>query len=296
MKLEHLFEKSAVIKKTGFAVLQTALSTETPDNMQLHGAEACLLMSMSEMIRQQTGLSIDRYKLVQDLNGEMPSNMDTWYVSRKYHHIDEIIKQLMTKGAKLYNSRERARFNLKLHVIKSVADMKACIDDGISIVCCWQNTSNVNDLMDVASKGDFRRMADQVVKDGMTLDQFKKHVEDLKGESYRSIVKSMDDAQVFMLAQGIVPYVKSDDPSSSYHGVLAVGYDHSHDHDVFIIKDIRDKYLRSGMIKMEAKYFEELLGGATDEFFKAVIGIEAERISAPPKKKSAEKPAKVEEL
>src|ERR1035437_3245309 len=256
MKLDDiLLERSAVIKKDGFAILQTALNNELPDNLYTNGVEACLLHSFSEAIRQQTGERLDRLSLVIDLHDRHEMEKG-WAggITRKHHDLNELIKHITTTGVKLKGSDERVKFNIKLHLIKSINDVKKLIHQGISLIVVWQNTFWTMDSMEVREEKRFMEYFKP--KDLESLLSFQKKYKSF--ESIRSIFDlDFKESDLWDLARGIIPYKKKQQTYSSYHGVLLVGYD---DQDkVFILKDIKTKYLMKGMCKLPCQYVEDML-------------------------------------
>lgn len=272
MKLNTLFERSAVIKKDGFSILQTALNNELPDNMNTKGVEACLLHSFSEAIRQQTGERLDRLSLVNELND--PHEMKHHWSGgvKKHHDLNELIKHITTTGVLLKGGSDRVKFNIKLHIPKNVTNVKKFIDDGISMILAWQNTDWSSDVYSAMEYKKFMNFFS--TSDLESLEAFKKKF-DVYKEDNRLYEDDFTDEDYWCVARGIMPYKKKQRTVSSYHGVLLVGYD---DQDkVFILKDIRDKYLMKGLCKIPIQYVADMLKGHSD-FVKTVIGIEAEKI------------------
>lgn len=273
MKLDDLFERSAVIKKDGFAILQTALNNELPDNLYTNGVEACLLHSFSEAIRQQTGERLDRLSLVTELGKE--HSMDKRWIggtTRKHHDLNELIKHITTTGVLLKGSDERVKFNVKLYFPKKVDDVKKFIHEGISMILAWQNTDWSSDVYSTMEWNKFMNFFDK--KDLENFETFKKKFKVFK-ENTTLYEEGFTDKDYYDVVRGIMPYKKKQRTVSSYHGVLLVGYDDKD--DVFILKDIRDKYLMKGLCKIPYQYVADMLKGHSD-FVKTVIGIEAEKI------------------
>lgn len=278
MKLKDLLlEKSAVIKKDGFAVLQTALAQELPHKvMDTQGAQACLLHSFSEAIRQQTGYTLDRLTLLRDLDDyHEKQEMGTWYRPKKYHDLNELIKHITTTGVVMAGkSKVRHKFKITLHIPKSLHEVKELTLQGISGILAWENNDFITDASDLLESNNFRDYFEK--SDLVSKEKFA-----LKLKIYRNDDDNYDETgdysvdHLYDIIRGIYPYEPKAKGVNSYHAVLLVGYEDAE--DVFIFKDIRKKYLLDGMAKLPYRYVKDFLNSGSN-FVKAVVGLEAEKL------------------
>lgn len=288
-----LFELSAVIKNDGLTLLQTALNFESPRNMDLKGAMACLLQAVSEVIKQQTGQQISRLSFAQALSADDNELSNTaFYTPKKYHSFKELIQKLSTTGVPLYGgnretapgskppSKKNYKFNIKLHPLHSAADMRHALDQGFSIITAYQNNDTVSEA-DNIMRLYYSRWIDAIGVENLSdKAKFKEKLKALyKSPGPRPNLPGMsylgEDPEFLRAAlRGIIPLVDKLEFDNSYHAVNIVGYDTGE--KVFIGREGRAHYALKGFLKIPYEYFERFFKNAKSTFIVSIAAIEAE--------------------
>lgn len=291
-----LFELSSVIKKDGFSLLQTALNFENPENMTTKGM-ACLLNVVAEVIRQQTGESISRMKYLDSLDALDTTKKNYNYTPMKYHDVDSLIKELTTNGVELFRSGSngKQKFSIKLHPTKSVNDIKHAINAGYSVMLAYEACELINDFEEVVQHGSYDDLIAEIGASTLaSKEKFNEwHKKFKSSKKYRDdhedlftsdwiieeLLNKKTSESEFIRAtlRGIVPVISDDLGSySAYHGVLIVGFDDAE--DVFIVKEIRQKYALKGFLKIPYEYFDLFFKGNTENtFVRGIAAVEAEK-------------------